>query len=277
MNERSQRASVRRRGTPSGRVKVAPYVVPTRRPPKGNVIPSAMTVPTRYVKFVIALFLLPICAILTQTFFTVFTRAAMTQQLWAAEEFWFFSLGAVLWLIAFFGLPRPLLVYVFGHELTHALWVWLMGGRVSKFKVGREGGHIITDRNNFWISLAPYFFPLYSIIVIAIYGALSFAFNMQPYGRVLYALIGITWAFHFTFTLWMIPKSQTDLTQNGTFFSLVLIYFMNLLLISVLLVLASPQITFAGFAAEMGENISRFFGWIDVLQDRFVRGYRPVR
>ncbi len=116
-------------------------------------------VPTRWVKFVVALFLLPLCAIFSQTFFTVFTRATVSEQLWTGEEFWFFSLGAVLWLITFFGLPRPLLVYVFGHELTHALWVWLMGGRVSQFRVRRDGGHIITDRNNFWIALAPYFFP----------------------------------------------------------------------------------------------------------------------
>ena len=72
--------------------------------------------------------------------FHVFARATVTQRLWAGEEFWFFSLGAVLWLIAFFGLPRPILIYVFGHELTHALWVWLMGGRVSRFRVGRDGG-----------------------------------------------------------------------------------------------------------------------------------------
>ncbi|HEX8281185.1 MAG TPA: hypothetical protein VF551_07400, partial [Chthoniobacterales bacterium] len=133
---------------PARRVKVAPYVVPTRRPPPGGRIPSEVTVPTRLVKFVVALFLLPICALLSVTFFSVFTRATVSQQLWAAEEFWFFSLGVVLWLIAFFGLPRPLVVYVFGHELTHAMWVLLMGGRVSQFKVGRDGGHIITDRNN---------------------------------------------------------------------------------------------------------------------------------
>ena len=87
-------------------------------------------VPTRWVKFVFAIFLLPVCAILSQTFFTVFARATVTQQLWAGEEFWFFSLGAVLWLIAFLGLPRPIVMYVFGHELTHALWVLLMGGQI---------------------------------------------------------------------------------------------------------------------------------------------------
>ncbi len=231
-----------------------------------------MMVPTSWVKSVIAIFLLPFCAVLTQAFFTVFTRATVTQRLWAGEEFWFFSLGVVLWLITFFGLPRPLVVYVFGHELTHALWVLLMGGRVSQFRVGRDGGHIITDRNNFWIALAPYFFPLYSIIAFAIYGGLSLFMDVRPFGRLLYAVIGATWAFHFTFTCWMISKRQTDLTDHGTFFSLVLIYLMNLLLLLVMLVVASPQITFLDFGAEVGENVGRVLDWLGVLFDRFSRG-----
>lgn len=219
-------------------------------------------IPTRWVKFVVAIFLLPLCAVLSQTFFTVFARATVAERFWAGEEFWFFSLGAVLWLIAFFGLPRPMLVYVFGHELTHALWVWLMGGRVSRFRVGREGGHIVTDRNNFWIALAPYFFPLYSIIVIGAYGALSLFLNVQPYGRLLYGLIGATWAFHLSFTCWMIPKKQTDLTDHGTFFSLVVIYLLNLLLLSVMLVLASAQITFADIGRDLLANADKFARWV---------------
>jgi hypothetical protein len=227
--------------------------------------PTAWTVPTRWLKFVIALFLLPLCAIFTQTFFTVFTRATVTQRLWAGEEFWFFSLGAVLWLIAFFGLPRPMVIYVFGHELTHALWVVLMGGRVSRFRVAREGGHIVTDRNNFWIALAPYFFPLYGLIVIGSYGLLGLFFNVQPYGRLLYGLIGATWAFHFTFTCWMIPKKQTDLTDHGTFFSLVVIYLMNLALLSVMLVLASSRIGFADFGREFAANVDKFAHWMSAI------------
>jgi hypothetical protein len=246
----------RRRG---GRVKVTAPAIQRRA------VADTWTIPTRWLKFVVAIFLLPLCAILTQTFFTVFTRATVTQRLWAAEEFWFFSLGAVLWLIAFFGLPRPMLVYVFGHELTHALWVLLMGGRVSRFRVGRDGGHIVTDRNNFWIALAPYFFPLYSLIVLAAYGILGLFLNVEPYGRLLYALIGATWAFHFTFTCWMIPKKQTDLTDNGTFFSLVVIYLMNLALLSVMLVLASSQITFADLGREFVANADKFAHWLSAL------------
>jgi len=219
------------------------------------------------VKFVFAVFLLPICGILTQTFFTVFARATVTQRLWAGEEFWFFSLGAILWLIAFFGLPRPMVIYVFGHELTHALWVWLMGGRVSRFHVSSEGGHVVTSKANFWIALAPYFFPIYSILTIIAYGVLSLCVNVQPYGRLLYAVIGATWAFHFTFTCWMIPKNQTDLRDQGTFFSLVVIYLMNLLLLSVLLIVASPHITFATFAADLLTNLANFSTWLaDLLE-----------
>src|SRR6201987_4316838 len=260
----------RRAGMVRGRkmsrgVKVAPYVVPTtRRAPPA----SRHLVPTRWVKFVFALFLAPICAILTQTFFTAFARATVTQHLWTAEPFWFFSLGATLWLITFIGLPRPIVLYVFGHELTHAVWVWLMGGRVSRFRVGRDGGHILTNRTNFWIALAPYFFPFYSILAITIYGLLSLFYNVQSYGRVLYAVIGVTWAFHFTFTCWMIPKNQTDLSDHGTFFSLVMIYLMNLLLLSVMLVLASPQISFAGFGRDLLSNIANFSHAIADLTSR---------
>jgi hypothetical protein len=221
-----------------------------------------LVVPTRWVKFVIGLFLLPLCLVLTQTFFTAFARATVTQRLWAGEEFWFFSLGALLWLIAFFGLPRPILLYVFGHELTHALWVWLMGGRVSRFRVSRDGGHILTSRTNFWIALAPYFFPLYSILAIALYGMGGLFVDVQPYGRLLYGVIGGTWAFHFSFTCWMIPKNQTDLTDQGTFFSLVVIYLMNLLLLSVMLILASRQITFESFGADLLTNLGSFVQWL---------------
>jgi hypothetical protein len=248
------------RGQRAGRIKVPPYVVPTRR---GSATMTSLMIPTRWVKFVFAIFLLPVCAILTQTFFTVFARATIAQQLWTAEPFWF---------IAFSGLPRPILLYVFGHELTHAIWVWLMGGRVTRFRVGRDGGHVVTNRTNFWIALAPYFFPFYSILAIAIYGLLSVFYNVQPYGRLLYAVIGATWAFHLTFTAWMIPKNQTDLRDHGTFFSLTVIYVMNLVLLCVMLIIASPLITFASFAADLGKNIGTFSQWVVDLANRFAQG-----
>lgn len=213
------------------------------------------------------LFLLVPAALLTQTFFAAFSRATVEQAFWASEEFWFFGLGALIWTLGFgggiwaTGAPWPLHVYVFGHELTHAIWVWLWGGRVLEKKMwSADGGYIVTDTHNFWIALAPYFYPLYSLVVIVLYGAASIFYDVAHTSATfllmtplqwLFFLLGGTWAFHLSFTIWMIPKGQSDLTTHGTFFSLVVIYFLNLLLLAVFLIVAAPEITFSSFSTEL--------------------------
>ena len=47
---------------------------------------------------------------------------------------------------------------------------------------------------------------------------------------------------------------------------------MNLLLLSVLLVIASPQITFASFGADIVRNIANFSHAIVMLCERFSAG-----
>jgi hypothetical protein len=231
-------------------------------------------IPTRSLKFVVGLLLLPLAWVLTQTFFNSFHRAAVEQEFWRTEEFWFFGLGAALWTLWFFGSfwalgePRPLTLYVFGHELTHAIWVWAWQGKVTKFKGwSAEGGYIVTDTHNFWIALAPYFYPIYSFVVIVAYAVASIFYNvaaakdtfifMTPL-QWLFILLGATWAFHLSFTIWMIPKGQTDLTYHGTFFSLVVIYIMNVLLLTLFLVLGAPEVSFVSFGNELLGNAEDF-------------------
>lgn len=233
-----------------------------------------LTIPTRWLNAIIGVFLLIPAGLLTQTFFTAFSEATLHHAFWATEEFWFFSLGAVLWTLWFFGSiwalgePRPLRAYVFGHELSHAVWVWLMGGRVKEFEVRRDGGHILTDTHNFWIALAPYFYPIYSIAVVALYGAVSIFYNLADSSHFmvlwvtplqwLFLALGVTWAFHMSFTCWMIPKGQSDLTQHGTFFSLVVIYAVNLIILAALLIIAAPEITLDSFGLDLLENAEDF-------------------
>lgn len=212
------------------------------------------TVPTRWVKAVVGLFLLPPAWVLTQTFFGAFAWATVERGFWMSEAFWFFALGGVIWSGVFFGLPRPMWIYVFGHELTHAIWVLLMGGRVRKFHVSRDGGHILTDKVNTWIALAPYFFPIYSLIVIGVYFLLGLFVDVVPYDQWLYGSLGFTWAFHLTFTCSMIFKGQSDLEYGGHFFSLMVIYLANLLLLSVMLIIGSPQISLRLFGRELLHN-----------------------
>jgi hypothetical protein len=223
---------------------------------------SGTRVPTRWVKMIAGVFLLPVAAVFTETFFGCFSRETLRHSFWRTEEFIFFSLGAAIWLAMFFAFPRPIRIYVFGHELTHAVWVWLMGGRVSKFKVGADGGHIITDTHNFWIALAPYFYPIYSMLLLAVYGALSLWMDLAPYNHWFFALLGVTWCFHITFTVWMIPKGQTDLTYHGTFFSLVVIYLMNLAVLALMLIVASSHTTFLSFGRELLANAADLAAWM---------------
>jgi len=228
-------------------------------------------VPKRWVKFMVGLFLLPPVWVLTQTFFTAFARTTMRDAFWMTEEFWFFTLGVVLWMVAFFGLPRPVWLYVFGHELTHALCVTLMGGKVHQFRVSKDGGHILADRTNTWIALAPYFFPIYSALVIEIYGFCGLFFDVTPFRSILYALIGATWAFHLSFTCWMIGKGQPDLHYGGTFFSLSIIYVINLALMAVMLIIASPQVTWAGFGHDLLQNAIDFTVRVTLAINHLIR------
>ena len=215
-------------------------------------------VPVRWVKQIIAVFLVPPAWILTRAFFSSFSTATVHHRFWASEEFWFFSLGALLWVITFFGLPRPMLLYVFGHELTHAIWTWLMGGRASQFRVSRTGGHVVTNTNNFWISLAPYFFPIYSIFALLLYGGTGVLVDVEPYRRWLFGVVGFTWSFHITFAIWMLWQGQTDLVEHGTFFSMMVIYIINFLVLSLMLIVASRDVTFGYFGKELFEGAVEF-------------------
>jgi hypothetical protein len=68
-----------------------------------------------------------------------------------------------------------------------------MGGRVSRFQVSSEGGHVVTSKANFWIALAPYFFRFTALSRSLFMACSSFFVNVQPCGRLLYAVIGATW------------------------------------------------------------------------------------
>ncbi len=251
-----------------------------------DVLRQPWTIPTRWLNSAIALFLLPIALLLTETFFTAFSQTRAHQAFWITEEFWFFGLGAALWSLWFcgsiwaLGEPRPSGVYVFGHELTHAIWVWLMGGRVREFRVSRDGGHILTDTHNFWIALAPYFYPIYSLAVIILYGFISLFYNLGTHrlailwvspSQWLFLALGGTWAFHLSFTCWMIPKGQSDLRRHGTFFSLVIIYIMNIALLSVFLVVAAREITWATFGADLLKNAAEFSASAWEIGERMAR------
>ena len=223
----------------------------------------------KLLKFIIALVLVPLVAAEIWTIIDLVRAAAATGP-WS--ERWFLSLGAgvATWLLIFFLLPKTMWIYVLGHELTHALAAMLAGGKISSFQVGPKGGHVITDKVNWWITLSPYFIPIYALLWMGLWISVDFYHPLKAWQPILYFGIGLFWCFHLTFTVSMIRLGQTDLTSQGVIFSIVIILLTNLIFFLFLFSLLAHSLTLSGagdlFLRRVGA--SYVFAW-DQINDGF--------
>src|ERR1700752_4165787 len=116
----------------------------------------------KWVKMFIALALLPLCLGAARALWMVIQHSGSADTTWVP-----FLAGAACWVVIYLMLPKPMWIYVLGHELTHAIWAWLFGAEVRRLKVTSNGGPVLLTKTNFLIALAPYFFPLYAVLVVA--------------------------------------------------------------------------------------------------------------
>lgn len=191
----------------------------------------------KWVKLMIAVLLLPVCAGAALTLGKVM-RTCGSADLTLVP----ILAGAACWVTIYLLLPKPMWLYVVGHELTHVLWVWLFGGRVKQFKASAEGGHVIVDKTNFLIALAPYFFPLYVGLVVALFAVGHLIWNWQSYLVWFHLLVGAAYAFHVTLTAHVLKTRQSDITSQGYLFSAVVIFLGNILVLLVGLPLLTAKV-----------------------------------
>ena len=211
----------------------------------------------KWVKLILGILLLPACFGAASALSRVLGAAGNAHTFWVALVG-----GAACWLTVFLLLPKPMLVYVFGHELTHALWTWACGGRVKKFKAGARGGHVVITRSNFLIALAPYFFPLYVVLVILVFVLGHLVWNWQAYLPWFHFLIGAAYAFHVTLTWHILQTTQSDITEQGWIFSGVVIWLGNLLVPLVGLPLLTSRVRVLDALAWWFEGTARVFHWL---------------
>ena len=189
---------------------------------------------TRFVRHAVATFLLlPLALITAMSLCDQLAHASGSLNILFSIPVWYALMGAAVWIVL--GCSRLfttslLYLYVLGHELTHVLAVYCSRGSVSKFNASLDGGYIQTDKNNLFISLSPYFLPLWGMLWGLVWGIVHIFWPTITCEALLYSGLGFWWCFHLFWTAWIIPKDQPDLAGNGTFFSLILVYFANLLL-----------------------------------------------
>jgi hypothetical protein len=193
--------------------------------PLSRIQPHSRVVP-KWVKFIIGLVLLPVCVGGARALGLALRDAGPADVVWAPV-----LLGGAAWLSVYLLLPRPMWAYVLGHELTHAVWTWLFGGKVKKFKASSKGGQVLVTKNNFLISLAPYFFPFYAMAVAIVFSVGRLFWPWEGHRVWFHLLLGAAYAFHLTLTGHVLKTRQTDISQEGYLFSGVIIFLGNVLVL----------------------------------------------
>ena len=154
---------------------------------------------------------------------------------------WFFGGALAMTLLYFWkGQSRGMqLVYVFGHEMTHALFCLLSRARIYRIRISSREGFVEHSGHNIAITLSPYCFPLY---LLAASGICALTQWLAP-GYVPEALwagvFGALLFFHILSTLdALLSVAQPDVAAYGRFFSYWLILCLNLLFGSGVLICA---------------------------------------
>ena len=181
----------------------------------------------------------------------------------------YFLIGCVAYPIAHyattglgFDMPRRVL-YVFAHELTHAIVAWASGYRIHSFVVGKDGGHVDMSQSNVFVALAPYVVPFYALVVVAAYRVwLWKAQSSTPLAHEVFLLcLGAALGFHWVFT-WtaLFTVDQPDLAlAGGKLFSLVLIAFGNGAVVLAASKCLFPKLVSLEFAVHLVRDVTIAF------------------
>ena len=178
-----------------------------------------------FLRFLLGVLLLPACWGVTASIIRVLSTCGISTCSLS------FLAGVVAFALCWMLLSHPVKTYVLGHELTHAMWGLMFGAVPSRLRVGPRGGSVDLTKSNLLITLAPYFFPFYTFIVIVIAVVVRCFVNPLPWLPFWIFLIGFTWAFHVLFTLDSLSQTQPDVTLYGRIFSWTFIFISNVLLV----------------------------------------------
>jgi hypothetical protein len=165
-----------------------------------------------------------------------------------------FLLGVVVYAAIHYGCYNFSRMYVFMHEMTHALAALLCGCRIKDISIGRDNGYVKMDRCNAFVVLAPYFVPGYVLISMMCYMVGNLFVNLAPYREIFLFLIGFFTSFHFIQTFkTLFEADQPDLKlAGGKIFSVVMIILSNLMVLAFVLKGIFPEAVSLGIA---GKNV----------------------
>ena len=189
----------------------------------GTCLWCSFPVPRRR-KLIAAILLLPLCVGVGRALGQLIVQSGMADTIIAP-----LAAGVGCMFLLYHYAPKPMWIYVFGHEFTHAAATMACGGRVKGMKVTSDGGHVLVTKDNFFVSLAPYFVPLYVGLLLAVFvgGRELWGWSGPWVWGLFYWMLGLAYAFHVLLTWHILHTRQSDLTSQGYLFSAVIIFLGN--------------------------------------------------
>ena len=166
---------------------------------------------------------------------------------WLRGEPLIFLSGAGFFLILHLGFKNRPFLYVFTHEVSHAIASVLTGSKVHSIYVSNSGGTTKTEKSNLFILLFPYIFPFLAVLTFLSYRALDWAGNVKPIRPYFYFAIGLFLAHHLFFTVYFILKGQSDIRKAGTLPGLGLVGLANIILFAVFADFLFSKVSLAHF------------------------------
>ncbi len=225
----------------------------------------------RGVRLLLALFiLLPLSVVLVFALLMQLYHAAPAMSdigFWLSVPIWFSLMGCLLFISLKISLVLEsalVYVYVLGHELTHALAALVSFGKVQSVHVDRSGGYVETDADNLFIALSPYFVPLWMLCWLGVLFCVNYCWPFESFGEWLYGGLGFWWTFHLYWTVWIIPREQPDMLENGLLFSMLLVMLANVGILVVILC-CFGVINLSGFAQDVqacGYRLYALFAYV---------------
>ncbi|MDP2913069.1 MAG: hypothetical protein Q8N91_03575 [Candidatus Omnitrophota bacterium] len=191
-------------------------------------------------KFLAGVLSVPIAFAVTMAFYN---NILMIKELSGSLDLFLWGIASYVVLHLLF--YKPTYLYCLGHEAVHAGMAWVFGGKIKSFKVSEEGGSVATDKSNIVIELSPYFIPIYAIVISVIYFVVSSSYNINS--SLFVFLIGFTLALHMVSTIEVMKIRQPDIMKSGYFFSITMVYILNIAVISVMFSLLFPAFSLKKF------------------------------
>jgi hypothetical protein len=154
----------------------------------------------------------------------------------------FFLLGIVIYLVlyAYAWHEQMAFLETLEHELTHAaasLAILHMPGKlVVDPKGGGKKAGVVETVGCVWVMLAPYFLPLFTLPLLLVKVVVP-----PPFDKIVDLLIGFTLAFHYVRLYNDLKVKQTDITETGTIFAVIVSVVLNLVFLLVILAVVTGQ------------------------------------